>query len=72
MKQRDDALAESGELQRFVIDLDNFQIWLALPKMAVTFIEHIYRPSRVLKAQERWSLYLQKLPQYEQLYTTDS
>ena len=28
MKQRDEALAESGELQRFVIDLDNFQIWL--------------------------------------------
>lgn len=29
VKQRDDALAESGELQRFVIDLDNFQIWLS-------------------------------------------
>ncbi|KAM7448230.1 hypothetical protein ABFA07_003643 [Porites harrisoni] len=28
VKQRDEALAESGELQRFVIDLDNFQIWL--------------------------------------------
>ena len=27
VKQRDEALAESGELQRFVIDLDNFQIW---------------------------------------------
>lgn len=27
VKQRDDALAESGELQHFVIDLDNFQIW---------------------------------------------
>ncbi|KAK2552536.1 Spectrin beta chain [Acropora cervicornis] len=26
--QRDDALAESGELQRFVIDLDDFQMWL--------------------------------------------
>ncbi|XP_015776593.1 PREDICTED: spectrin beta chain, non-erythrocytic 1-like, partial [Acropora digitifera] len=28
VKQRDDALAESGELQRFVIDLDDFQMWL--------------------------------------------
>ncbi|XP_032239849.2 spectrin beta chain isoform X2 [Nematostella vectensis] len=28
VKQRDEALAESGELQRFVIDLDDFQIWL--------------------------------------------
>ncbi|KAJ7388705.1 hypothetical protein OS493_036144 [Desmophyllum pertusum] len=28
VKQRDEALAESGELQHFVIDLDNFQIWL--------------------------------------------
>ncbi|XP_015748733.1 PREDICTED: spectrin beta chain, non-erythrocytic 1-like [Acropora digitifera] len=27
VKQRDDALAESGELQRFVIDLDDFQMW---------------------------------------------
>lgn len=28
VQQRDEALAESGELQRFVIDLDNFQLWL--------------------------------------------
>lgn len=35
VKQRDDALAESGELQRFVIDLDNFQIWL------VFFSKHV-------------------------------
>ncbi|XP_031552905.1 spectrin beta chain, non-erythrocytic 1-like isoform X2 [Actinia tenebrosa] len=28
VKQRDEALAESGELQRFVKDLDDFQVWL--------------------------------------------
>lgn len=69
VKQRDDALAESGELQRFVIDLDNFQIWLVFPDMVITFIVHIYTPSRVLKL--RSSLCFQTPTQYEQLYLTD-